>query len=65
MQFAQRMLRILRSPLLRIILLLHGTKITMKAGAYMALAVKQGKRVYDTTCAADYYLRENQNESTN
>ena len=37
----------------------------MKPGAYMALVVKQEKRVYVTRCAADDYLRENQNKTTN
>ena len=45
--------------------LLHGSKKTMKPGAYMALVVKQEKRVYVTRCAADDYLRENQNKTTN
>ena len=45
--------------------LLHGSKITMKPGAYIALVVKKEKRVYVTKCAADDYLRGNQNESTN
>ena len=37
----------------------------MKPGAYMALVVKQDKRVYVTRSAADNYLRENQNKTTN
>ena len=37
----------------------------MKPGAYIALVVKKDKRVYVTKCAADHYLRGNQNESTN
>ena len=65
MQFAQRMLPFLKSPLFQIILFCMDKKKTMKPGAYMALVVKQEKRVYVTRCAADDYLRENQNKTTN